>query len=106
MRQAHEMRCALLTLVALSACKDAKPESLPPPPPPVHDGITLLQPGAAPRQLLRYHLTKGDKAISELTYDLDVRADEAAGSAASTANTTATSDAATTGAAASGGAAV
>jgi len=66
------MRCILLTLVVLIACKDHKPEQ-PPPPPPPHDGVTLLQPGTAPLQVLRYRLTKGVKTTSELVYDFDAR---------------------------------
>jgi len=66
------MRCLLLTLVVLSACKDHKPEQ-PPPPPPPHDGVTLIQPGAAPLQVLRYRLTKGVKTTSELVYDFEAQ---------------------------------
>jgi len=66
------MRCILLTLVVLIACKDHKPEQ-PPPPPPPHDGVTLVQPGTAPLQVLRYRLTKGVKTTSELVYDFDAQ---------------------------------
>jgi len=75
------MRCLLLTLVVLIACKDHKPEQ-PPPPPPPHDGVTLLQPGTAPLQVLRYRLAKGVKTTSELVYDIDAQnTDPADGSA-------------------------
>jgi hypothetical protein len=66
------MRCALLTIAALIACKDKRPEQ-PPPPPVPHDGVTLIQAGAAPLRVLRYQLTKGTKTTSELVYDLDAR---------------------------------
>ena len=35
----------------------------------------LIQPGALPLQVLRYHLTKGSKTASELMYDVDVKTD-------------------------------
>lgn len=63
----------VLMLVALAACKEKAPE--PPPPAPPHDGVTLLQPGAAPFQPLRYHPTKGAKTTSELVSDIDVKTD-------------------------------
>jgi hypothetical protein len=63
------MRCTLLTLVALIACQDKRPPA-PPPLPPPHDGVTLIQPGAAPFQAVRYHLTPGSKTTSELIWDL------------------------------------
>jgi hypothetical protein len=66
------MRYLLLTLVVLSACKDHKPEQ-PPPPPPPHDGVTLIQPGTPPLQVLRYRLTKGAKTTSELVYDFEAQ---------------------------------
>lgn len=66
------MRRLLLTLVVLFACKDKRPEA-PPPPPPPRDGVTLIQPGNAPLQTLRYQLTKGTRTVSELVYDLETR---------------------------------
>src|SRR5215831_9358610 len=72
------MRSRCLTLVVLIACRD--PSSAPPPPPaPPHDGVTLVQPGAAPRQALRYHLTKGSKITSQLECDADVKSSELGG---------------------------
>ena len=71
------MRRVLLTLMALSACRDKTPE--PSPPPSAHDGVTLLQSGVQPLQLLRYHLTKGEKTASELMYDLEVKNDDQSG---------------------------
>lgn len=68
------MRCTILALVALIACQDRKPE-LPPPPSPPQDGVTLIQPGAAPAHTLRYHPTRGIKTTSELAYDFDVKND-------------------------------
>jgi hypothetical protein len=62
------MRCTILTLVTLIACQDKKPA--PPPPPPPHDGVTLVSPGAAPFQTVRYHLARGSKTMSELVWDL------------------------------------
>jgi Family of unknown function (DUF6263) len=41
----------------------------------------LIQPGAAPRQALRYHLTKGTHTTSQLTYDVDVKDDGQGGPA-------------------------
>jgi hypothetical protein len=38
--------------------------------------VTVLQAGAAPRQVLHYQLTRGAITASELTYDFDVRADD------------------------------
>jgi len=72
------MRCTIFSLVALIACQDKKLE---PPPPPPSDGVTLLQPGAEPRQALRYHLTRGTKTTSERTYDGDVENDGQGGPA-------------------------
>ena len=70
------MRCTILTLVALIACQDKKPGPPPPPPPqPPHDGVTLVQPGTAPFQTLRYHLTAGTKTTSELIWDLTAEDD-------------------------------
>src|SRR5882724_7032632 len=61
--RSRSVRCTCLTLGALLAAAIACRDQPPPPPPPVpqppHDGVTLIQPGAAPRQTLRYHLTKG-----------------------------------------------
>jgi hypothetical protein len=65
------MRCTILTLVALIACQDKKPEA-PPPPAVPHDGVTLVLPGAAPLQILRYHLTRGSKTASALVWDFAV----------------------------------
>ena len=69
------MRRTTLVLLALTACRDkqAKPPS--PPPAPPHDGVTLIQPGAAPWQALRYHLTRGAKTTSELVYDVGIKND-------------------------------
>ncbi|HET7504346.1 MAG TPA: hypothetical protein VFK02_25165 [Kofleriaceae bacterium] len=58
----------ILTLGFLAACQDKKPEPAPPPPP--HDGVTLISPGSAPLQLLRYHLIKGTKTHSELVWEM------------------------------------
>lgn len=66
------MRCTCLTLVALLACGE-EPRVPPPPPPPPHDGVTLIHPGASPRQPLRYQLTKGSRTTSQLTCDADVK---------------------------------
>lgn len=68
------MRCALLTLVALVACQDKRPE-LPPPPAAPKDGVTLIQAGQAPHQLLRYRFTKGTTTTSELVYDFEARSE-------------------------------
>lgn len=43
-------------LVAIAACKEAAP---PPPPPP--SDLVLVSPGVLPRQILRYHATKGTR---------------------------------------------
>jgi hypothetical protein len=67
------MRCSILALVALIACQEKKSD--PPPPSPPHDGVTLIQPGAAPLHLLRYHLRKGTRTRSELVFDLDLKND-------------------------------
>jgi hypothetical protein len=64
-----------LAVLVLVACKDPKPEQ-PPPPPAPHDGVTLLSPGAAPLQVMRYRLTKGTKTTSELVYDIESKTDE------------------------------
>ncbi|TMQ02358.1 MAG: hypothetical protein E6J90_29690 [Deltaproteobacteria bacterium] len=72
------MRCGLLTLALLIACRDSTP-SPPPPPAPPHDGVTLLQPGAPPLAMLRYHVTKGTRTSSELMYDVDVKSDGQSG---------------------------
>jgi hypothetical protein len=69
------MRCSLLTLVAVIACRDKPAEPPPPAPPPPHDGVTLIQPGAAPLQVVRYHLIKGSRLSSELVCDVDVKND-------------------------------
>jgi hypothetical protein len=71
------MRCLTLTLLALIACKEKPAE--PPPPAPPHDGVTLIQPGAAPRQALRYHLTPGTHTTSELVCDIDISSDGQSG---------------------------
>ncbi|MEO7729613.1 MAG: hypothetical protein ABIY55_01470 [Kofleriaceae bacterium] len=70
------MRCCLLTLVFVIACKD-KPVELPPPPEPPHDGVKLIQPGTAPRQVLRYQLTKGARTTSTLVCDYAIKNDGA-----------------------------
>ncbi|HEX2690176.1 MAG TPA: hypothetical protein VHN14_26355, partial [Kofleriaceae bacterium] len=67
------MRYPILGLVALIACQDKKPEL--PPPPSSPDGVTLVQPGAEPRFVLRYHLTRGQRTASELTFDVDFKKD-------------------------------
>jgi hypothetical protein len=72
------MRCTLLLLVTLIACRDKAPPP-PPPPPPPHDGVTLVQPGVPPLQPLRYHLTKGATTTSELVCDVDITSDEQRG---------------------------
>jgi len=73
------MRCRCLTLmVVLVACRDPSPPP-PPPPAPPHDGVTLVLPGAAPRQTLRYRLTKGSKITSQLECDADVKSSELGG---------------------------
>jgi len=64
-----------LVLLALTACRDKQVEPPPPPPAPPHDGVTLLQPGAAPWQGLRYHLTPGARTTSELAYDVGIKND-------------------------------
>ena len=68
------MRCCLLTLVFLLACKE-KPAPPPPPPEPPHDGVKLIQPGTAPRQVLRYQLTKGARTTSTLVCDYAIKND-------------------------------
>lgn len=68
------MRRTILALVALIACRDRTPEP-PPPRPPLEDGVTLIQPGAAPAHTLRYHPIRGTRTPSELAYDLDVKND-------------------------------
>ncbi|HEX7842933.1 MAG TPA: hypothetical protein VF469_35920, partial [Kofleriaceae bacterium] len=74
------MRCTFLTLAALLACRDKAPEPTPPAsPPPPRDGVTLLQPGTPPLQVLRYHLTRGSKTSSELECDVDVKNDQEGG---------------------------
>src|SRR5689334_7304806 len=67
------MRRIALMLLTLAACKEKEPE--PPPPAPPHDGVTVVQPGAAPLQPLRYHPTKGVRTTSQLICDLDTRTD-------------------------------
>jgi hypothetical protein len=81
------LRRRFLTLVVLIACQEKHSErqenhperqenhSEPPPPQPPHDGVTLIQPGAAPRQTLRYHLTRGARTTSELVYDVGLKND-------------------------------
>jgi hypothetical protein len=72
------MRCPCLTLVVLIACRDPAPAPAPAPPPP-HDGVMLVHPGAAPRQVLRYQLIKGSKIASRLECDADVKTSELGG---------------------------
>jgi hypothetical protein len=72
------MRRRCLTLVVLIACRDPSPPP-PPPPAPPHDGVTLVQPGTAPRQTLRYHLTKGIRVTSQLECDADIKSSELGG---------------------------
>ena len=72
------MRRTCLTLVGLLGCRD-RPEPPPPPPPPAHDGVTLIQPGVAPLQPLRYHLARGQTIQSRLVSDVDVKSRELAG---------------------------
>lgn len=71
------MRLSILTLLALIGCQDKKPAppAAPPPPPPPHDGVVLVLPGTAPRQPLRYALTPGAVATSQLVYDLELKSD-------------------------------
>jgi hypothetical protein len=70
------MRCCLLTLVCVIACKDKPVETPPPPPPPQpQDGVKLIQPGTAPRQTLRYQLTKGARTTSTLVCDFAIKND-------------------------------
>ena len=71
----------LLALVVLVACKDPKPER-PPPPPAPHDGVTLLSPGTAPLQVVRYQLTKGTRTTSELVYDIESKTSDPTGNRA------------------------
>jgi hypothetical protein len=66
----HRWTVALLILVA---CKDKEPEV--PPPASSGDGVTVIFAGVAPRQLLRYQLTPGTKATSEMICDVDLRTD-------------------------------
>jgi len=40
-----------------------------------YDGVTLIQPGVAPRQALRYHLTRGTQTTSELVYGFGIKND-------------------------------
>jgi hypothetical protein len=61
--------------LVLSACRGKQAEPPPPPPAPPQDGVTLLQPGAAPWQPLRYHLTRGARTTSELAYDVGIKDD-------------------------------
>jgi hypothetical protein len=68
------MRRASLTLVVLMACHDKPTE--PPPPSPPQDGVVLIQPGVAPLQTLRYHLTRGATVKSRLMCDVDVKSPE------------------------------
>ena len=68
------MRRRLLTLVFVIACKD-KPVEQPARPEAPHDGLTLIQPGTAPRQTLRYQLTKGARTTSTLACDFAVKSD-------------------------------
>lgn len=73
------MRCTFLTLAALIACRDKAPVPPPAPLPPPRDGVTLIQPGTPPLQVLRYHLTRGSKTSSELMCDVDVKNDQQGG---------------------------
>jgi hypothetical protein len=41
--------------------------------------VTLVQPGTAPRQTLRYHLTKGTRVTSQLECDADIKSSELGG---------------------------
>jgi hypothetical protein len=82
--RSRSVRCFCLTLGALLAamaafaCRDQPPPPAPPPPQPPHDGVTLIQPGTTPRQVLRYHLTRGTKVTSQLECDADVKSPELA----------------------------
>jgi hypothetical protein len=71
------MRCRLLTLACLIACKDKSPPPAPPPPsPPIpHDGVKLIQAGTEPRQVLRYHFTKAARTTSTLVCDFAIKSD-------------------------------
>jgi hypothetical protein len=73
------MRCTVITLLALIACKEKPPAPPPPTPLPPHDGVTVLQPGAPPHQALRYRLIKGARTRSELVCDVDLRSDDHTG---------------------------
>jgi hypothetical protein len=74
------MRCTILTL-ALIACRDRSPPPPPPAPAQVTEGVTLIQPGAAPHRALRYQLTKGTRTRSELVTDVEIKSDEQTGPA-------------------------
>jgi hypothetical protein len=69
------MRCTILTLVTVVACKGKPPEPPPEPPRPPHDGVVLVQPGTAPLEAVRYHLTRGTTTTSELVWDFTADSD-------------------------------
>jgi len=70
------MRRAALTLIFVIACKDPPSPAPPPPPPaPPQDGVTLVQPGAEPRQALRYRFAKGSHTASTLVCDVSIKND-------------------------------
>lgn len=62
-----------LALLLLVACKDKEPAALQAPSAP--DAAVVIFPGVEPRQLLRYQLTRGTRANSEMVCDVDLRSD-------------------------------
>jgi len=71
------MRYPLLTVMLLASCQDKQPAPARPPRP--RDGVVLIQPGASPRQVLRYQLTKGTTTTSEMVVDVEVKNDGQSG---------------------------
>lgn len=75
-------RCLASTVLGLAlvtgACGPDKAAPAPPPaeraPTPAVDGLTVLEPGAAPLHLLRYTLAPGARTTVELALDLDIDA--------------------------------
>ena len=64
---------ALPVLVAAVTIGCGKSSAKAPPPPPA-DGVQDLNPGAEPREPLRYALTKGTRSAVELALDVDINA--------------------------------